>query len=117
MPIVQVVYERGFKFGKVAKKLANVLPGIIAPQISTSTGILSKKTIKVHVRKSSKRDVHVEGFQILIFVDASPERMASMEERKNAIIKGIQEFLGKYDCDISGFIWILPVPETALGVF
>lgn len=115
MPIVQVRYKNGLQMNAVVGSLAYVLLEIVAPAMSTDNYKIDKKNIVVNVDVVSDDDVNPRDLQILIIIEATEERLQNLEERKDSILKDIRACLGDYAKDVKGFVWILPIPETALG--
>jgi phenylpyruvate tautomerase PptA (4-oxalocrotonate tautomerase family) len=115
MPIVQVRYKNDGQMNEIVRSLAQVLPEIVAPAMSTDSYKVDKKNIVVNVDEVSDDDVNPRDLQIMIIVEATEGRTQSLEGRKNVILQGIQRSLGEHAQDIKGFVWILPIPTTALG--
>ena len=115
MPIVQVKYKNDGKLNLIVRSLAHALPEIVASGISTDGHRVDEKNIVVNVDEVSDNDVNPRDLQIVIIVEATEERAQSLEGRKNVILQGIRRSLGDHAKDIKGFVWILPIPETALG--
>jgi len=115
MPIVQIRYKNDGQMNTIVRSLALVLPEIVAPAMSADSYKVDKKNIVVNVDKVSDDDVNPRDLQIVIIVEATEGRTQSLEGRKNVILQGIRRSLGEHAQDIKGFVWILPIPETALG--
>ncbi len=123
MPLVllqyKMRYEKGRSLRDLAEKLSQELPAIVAPALTLSDrerldGQVTPEDIIVHCVKSNDADVNNKDLEIVIWAHDFPERKANLEERKDAIIKGIHEFLRDWDRNVSGFVWILLQP-TAFG--
>ncbi|MEW6617375.1 MAG: hypothetical protein AB1333_03065 [Patescibacteria group bacterium] len=118
MPLVLVQYKQLAFLEEVVEKLSKALPKIVAPNLNLSEyerlagGVLPEDII-VRCTKGGKMDTNEKDIGIIIFAHDFPERKENLEERKDAIIKGIHEFLAtNYERNVSGFVWILLAPSA-----
>ncbi|MBI2003668.1 MAG: hypothetical protein HYS78_01690 [Parcubacteria group bacterium] len=119
MPLTLLQYktDRGLK--ELAERLSKELPAIVAPVLTLSDrerldGQVTPEDIIVWCVEGSKADVNSKDLEIIIWAHDFPERKANLEERKDAIIKGIHQFLADWDRNVTGFVWVLLQP-TAFG--
>jgi len=115
MPIVQIRYKNDGQINAIVGSLAHVIPKIVALAMYTDSYKVDKKNIVVNVDEVSADDVNPRDLQIVIIIEGTEERVQSLEGRKNVILQGIRKCLGNHAKDIKGFVWILPIPKTALG--
>lgn len=117
MPLVLLQYKQLAFLEEVVEKLAKALPGIVAPNLNLSecerlTGGVTPEDIIVRCIKGGKMDTNSKDIEIIIFAHDFPERKQNLEERKDAIIKEVRQFLKNYNRSISGFVWILLAPSA-----
>ena len=119
MPLVVLQYKTDRGLRELAEKLAQELPSIVASNLTLSKherhdGQVASDDIMVWCRESSKADQNGKDLEIIVWAHDFPERKANLEERKDAIIKGVHGFLADYDRNVSGAVWVLLAP-TAFG--
>ncbi len=115
LTILQYKPDRGLK--ELAEKLAQALPEIVAPQLTLAgherhEGQVTSADIIVRCVEGGKADVNTKDLEIMIWAHDFPERASNLEDRKNAIIKGIRAFLADYDRNVSGYVWVLLQPTV-----
>lgn len=128
MPLVLLQYRAkgGLALKDLARILAQHLPEIVAPALTLSErkrhdGQVTPSDIIVRCVEGTKEDVNTKDLEIIIWAHDFPGRAANLEERKDAIINGVRQFLADHTEDelgfrlhVSGFVWILLQP-TAFG--
>lgn len=119
MPLVLLHYKTDRGLEELAENLAIELPDIVAPNLTLSErerldGQVAPEDIIVRCVEGTKSDVNCKDIEITIWAHDFPGRKVNLEERKDAIIGGIHQFLADYDRNVSGFVWVLLQP-TALG--
>jgi len=119
MPVVLLQYQTKL-LGRIAAKLAQALPAIVAPELAINNrdrgdGGLVAEDIIVRCVEGGLGDVNSKEIEIIIFAHDFPERKTNLEERKNTIIAGVREFFVKEDFrGVTGFVWVMLMP-TAFG--
>jgi hypothetical protein len=120
MPLVLLQYKKGRRLKKIAKHIAEHLPGIVAPYLNVEgrnrhDGGVTADEIIVRCTESNALDVNTADLEIVIFAHDFRERKATLEKRKDGIIKNIHILLRwHHRPDLSGFVWIILAP-TAFG--
>lgn len=119
MPVALLQYKADRELKELAEALAKALPDIIAPNLTLPKrelldGQVNSDDIKVYCVEGTRADVNTDDLEIMIWAHDFPERKANLDDRKDAIIKGVHQFLADYDRNVSGFVWILLQP-TAFG--
>lgn len=119
MPLTLLQYRPNRGLKELAENLAKHLPDIVAPALTLPErerhdGDVSPEDIIVWLVEGGEQDVNTKDLEIIIWAHDFPERGANLEERKDAILKGVRQFLCDYDRNVSGFVWVLLQP-TAFG--
>lgn len=122
MPLVLLQYKRNRGLKDLARALGKHLPEIVAPALTLSErerhdGQVVPDDIIVWCAEGGEHDVNTKDIEIIIWAHDFPERATNLEERKDAIVKGVRQFLTDYTFfyrDVSGFVWVLLQP-TAFG--
>lgn len=119
MPLVTLQYKAGRQLKELAENLAEALPEIVAPNLTLPEreqldGQVTPDDIVVRCTESGTSDINTKDLEIIIWAHEFPERLKNLEERKEAIIRGVWTFLADYDRNVSGFVWVLLQP-TAFG--
>jgi len=115
MPLVYIQYKVGRFAENLVEYLAGRMPEIVANaldagQEGNKEACLFPGDVEVWVRESGKLDVNTRDLEIIIWANSYPERLANLEQRKDRIIRDVREFLGNYDRNLSGFVWVLLQP-------
>lgn len=121
MPIVEVKYNFKPDMLKVVRVLTPRLPGIIAqglniPNREDKQGRVTPDDIIIHCTENGELDINTKDIEITVYAHSFPERLVNFEERKDSIMKYIDNVLRQYAPNVSGFVWIFLL-ESEFGKF
>ena len=118
MPLVVVKHKAGRILPGMLEKLGQAMPEIVASALDVKENPeahLTAEDVEVWIRESGPYDINVKDLEIVIWANTYPERLANLSDRKEAILQGLLKFLGDFDRNLSGFVWVLLQPG-AFGV-
>jgi hypothetical protein len=119
MPLVIVNYKPNRGLVVLMESFSEILPAIVAANLTLSDherhdGQVAPEDIMIWCREAKRIDANGKDFEIVIFAHEYVERKANLEERKDAIIHSVREYLLDNNWGVKGSVWVLLAP-TAYG--
>lgn len=117
MPLVTLSYNSDRVLPVMARQLARTLPKLVAEVFSIEgdqVAQLAPSEVEVWVRKYSPLDVNTTDLGIIVRANSYPARLQNLEKSRLLLLGRIREFLGDFDQNLDGYVWIL-LSEGSFG--
>lgn len=111
MPLALVRYNVNRVSKAEARYIARKLPQLVARRLSVpgTQGVLTRADVEVWVSTASPLDANVKDLAIVVFAGLYPERLASLDERRQMLSNDIRCLFTK---QWTGFLWIVLQPQS-----
>jgi len=105
MPTIWVKYKPEKGYDEILDRLADELPGIIAPLMNVDgsalhEGGVGESEIMVEFYEFTPRDRNVNDVQITVIAHPFPERQERLDDTTEAIKKGVMSILADFDRNV-----------------
>lgn len=119
MPLTLIQYKPSRFTEEGIQMIASQMPKIVASALHSprdgEAASLVPNDIEVWCTESGKLDVNTKDLEIIIWAQEFPDRKATLERRKDEIIRDVRKLFSKNGGGrIPGFVWVLLQP-TAFG--